>query len=38
MNQQTRNTMDRRRFLKGAGLLGLALAGGGALSTLSACT
>ncbi len=38
MNQQTRNTMDRRRFLKGAGLLGLALAGGSALSTLSACT
>lgn len=38
MNQQTRNTMDRRQFLKGAGLLGLALAGGGALSTLSACT
>jgi FtsP/CotA-like multicopper oxidase with cupredoxin domain len=38
MNQQTRNTMDRRRFLKGAGLLGLALAGGGALSTLSGCS
>jgi len=38
MNKQTRNTMDRRQFLKGAGLLGLALAGGSALSTLSACT
>ena len=38
MNRQTRNSIDRRQFLKGAGLLGLALAGGGAMSALSACT
>ena len=38
MNRQTRNSIDRRQFLKGAGLLSLALAGGGAMSALSACT
>lgn len=34
MNKQNRNTFDRRQFLKGAGLLSLAMAG----SALSACT
>ena len=38
MNRQTRNSIDRRQFLKGTGLLGLALVGGGAMSALSACT
>jgi FtsP/CotA-like multicopper oxidase with cupredoxin domain len=37
MNQRIQNKIDRRQFLKGAGLLSLALAGGGA-SVLSACT
>jgi len=38
INQRTHNQFNRRQFLKGAGLLSLALAGGGAASVLSACT
>lgn len=38
VNQRIRNKIDRRQFLKGAGLLSLALAGGGTASVLSACT
>jgi len=38
MNQRIRKQIDRRQFLRGAGLLSLALAGGSAASVLSACT
>jgi len=38
INQRTHNQFNRRQFLKGAGLLSLALAGGGAASVFSACT
>jgi FtsP/CotA-like multicopper oxidase with cupredoxin domain len=38
MNQRIRKQIDRRQFLRGAGLLSLALACGSAASVLSACT
>lgn len=38
INQRTHNQFNRRQFLKGAGLLSLALVGGGAASVLSACS